>query len=64
MCFWPWSHKWSKWEIAGEGRLMQLYDHFTGRKLGDDELKVTGRFVDQSRQCEMCGKIQLRKVKA
>lgn len=59
---WCW-HKWPKWIITKKGQLEKRYDDFTGRMLEENERFITGRFVQQARTCEKCGKLQMRRVK-
>lgn len=57
-------HRWAKWKITGEGVFMVEYDALTGRKLDPHEKFVHGSFIKQQRECEKCGKIQLRRARA
>lgn len=57
-------HRWDKWKVTGEGVFMVEYDVFTGFKLAPSEKFVSGCFIKQQRECEKCGKIQLRRARA
>jgi len=56
-------HKWAKWKVTAEGVFKMEYDVLTGRKLEDHEKYTSGVFVQQQRECEKCGKLQLRRVR-
>lgn len=49
-CFW--FHKWTRWRDVEEGGL--------GRRDKDGNLRVIGRFLVQERNCQTCGKRELR----
>jgi hypothetical protein len=58
---WPWSHKWSKWEVTTSGQMLARAD-VLGLPLHDviDKPQVIGYYELQRRICENCGKSQLR----
>jgi len=57
-------HKWAKWKVTGEGFMRAEYDALTGRHFDDSEKFINGKFLRQQRECEKCGKVQLRRVSA
>jgi hypothetical protein len=62
-CWWPWSHKWSKWETFSEGTIRMSTDAL-GIPVQPGTGIATGRYEFQRRVCKNCGKSQLRKVEA
>lgn len=52
---WPWSHKWTKWKTVSSGEISRTSER------GD---AVIGYAKGQERECEVCGKLQARAVKA
>lgn len=48
-CWFPWSHRWTKWETTEEGHITTS----AGAKLGS--------FIKQKRVCNDCGLIEIRK---
>jgi hypothetical protein len=56
MC-WPWKHKWTKWKATQVGELLER-DSINGVQL--ESRHPTGRYEIQRRECEVCGKSQLR----
>lgn len=54
MC-WPWSHKWTKWKTVAQGQIER-----TGERNGE----LVGIAKIQERECETCGQLQSRTVKA
>lgn len=58
-------HKWGKWTTDQEGFYMQEINPLSGERFKTEERYQTGgTFVRQNRQCEKCGKLQLRKERA
>ena len=51
-------HSWSKWETVGEGHVAR-HTTFRGAPVEGSE-KVIGTFIEQRRECSVCGKVQLR----
>lgn len=49
-CFW--SHKFGKWKKKAEGNISH-------KSVRDGENIVDGNWVDQERQCETCGFIEI-----
>lgn len=51
-------HTWSKWTTTHEGEIGKRTT-FRGKPVEGSE-KVVGAFIEQRRECECCGKVQLR----
>ena len=49
--FWKSNHVWSKWKVEKEG------------KITDHNEAVQGWFIKQKRECQACGKIEIRMEK-
>jgi hypothetical protein len=45
-------HKWGKWQIIDEGPILRQYHR-------DPRAHSVGRYIEQKRVCECCGKVQL-----
>jgi hypothetical protein len=58
-----WLHTWTKWETIERGSLQSQYDEM-GVPLAPNPPRTVGYFERQRRECECCGKRQLRKVSA
>jgi hypothetical protein len=65
MCF-PF-HKWSKWTAHGKGILTESTWPFSEMTWASGDLSMTkkekvtiGEFIVQKRECEICGKQELR----
>jgi hypothetical protein len=52
---WPWSHLWTKWKSVSVGNI---------ERTGDRAGEVVGFSRIQERECETCGKVQVRTVRA
>lgn len=50
-------HSWSKWETSAQGEIANRTT-FRGKPIEGSE-KVIGTFIEQRRECSVCGKIQL-----
>ena len=59
MCFWSWSHKWSKWTDKGWSKLVRdpLFAVTTSTVQTPAEV---GLECIQERRCTVCNKLQLR----
>jgi hypothetical protein len=57
-------HKWEKWKVVGAGDVREAWDELTCKPLPEDQRYVTGHFEVQRRECEKCGKSQLREVQS
>ena len=51
-------HKWTKWETTHKGEIGRRTT-YRGAPVEGSE-KVIGTFIEQRRECSMCGKVQLR----
>lgn len=51
-------HSWSKWETTAQGEIGSRTT-FRGKPIEGSE-KVIGTFIEQRRECSVCGKVQLR----
>lgn len=64
MSCWPWSHKWTKWELFAEGKMLKTFNALTGNPLNvDGKPAIIGRYIEQRRECTECGKLQMRREK-
>lgn len=52
-------HKWTKWETTHKGEIGRRTT-YRGAPVEGSE-KVVGSFIEQRRECECCGKVQLRR---
>lgn len=50
-------HNWKKWEVVKSG-----YGHFVFSTLVNDDDMDLKYYEDQRRECEACGKSQVRRV--
>lgn len=55
MSCWPWTHRWTKWKEIARG------DLFAERLSTGSQIPI-GYFVEQQRECERCGKMQIREI--
>lgn len=61
-------HKWDKWKVTATGVLREwgvlreCFDRLTYLPLAEKDRVVIGRFEEQRRECEKCGKAQLRRL--
>jgi hypothetical protein len=51
-------HSWSKWETTKQGEIGSRV-MFRGAPVEGSQ-KVTGTFIEQRRECSVCGRVQLR----
>lgn len=58
-CFWR--HKWKKWEAIATGRFYTQEDAILAQ--GEEPKLFRGSYEKQRRECEVCGKSQLREAR-
>lgn len=62
---WPFFHRWAKWKTTDHGKLESSIFVLTGQPHRVDGSPITtGHFEEQRRECEKCGKCQLRIAKS
>jgi hypothetical protein len=62
---WPWSHQWSKWNTYSGGKLVKITDALgLPIREGDGIAQhVIGDYENQRRECQRCGKAELREIR-
>lgn len=52
-CWWGFLHNWGKWKVTRSASIMQGLDK-----------TIIGFWKEQERECEECGKIELRSIQS
>ena len=62
MCFWPWSHQWTKWADKSWSQIARDVPLWATSSSTAKEPAIIGTECTQERRCTVCNRLELRSV--